>query len=113
MVIFISPGKKAGFHAVGAFILVSNDKGSRETETRTEGKGRDGRKKGGRGREAAKTLKLWAWLFKKPYTHENTNNRPLVLTLRIQLSSRPRRSTLQQFVDLSQLARYALQDYQT
>lgn len=46
MVIFISPGKKAGFHAVGAFILVSNDKGSRETETRTEGKGRDGRKKG-------------------------------------------------------------------
>lgn len=46
IVIFISPGKKAGFHAVGAFILVSNDKGSRETETRTEGKGRDGRKKG-------------------------------------------------------------------
>lgn len=34
MVIFISPGKKVGFHAVGAFILVSNDKGSRATETR-------------------------------------------------------------------------------
>lgn len=37
MVIFISPGKKAGFHAVAAFILVSNDKGSRGTETGAEG----------------------------------------------------------------------------
>ena len=76
MVIFISPGKKAGFHAVGAFILVSNDKGSRGTEMGTEGKRRDRWERGER-RGAAKTLKLWARLFKKPYIHENTNNRPL------------------------------------
>lgn len=44
MVIFISPGKKAVFHAVGAFILVSNDKGSRATETGTPGTARGGRR---------------------------------------------------------------------
>lgn len=53
MVIFISLGKKAGFHAVGAFILVSNDKGSRGVGTRD---GRDGEKKGRR--SGKKTLKL-------------------------------------------------------
>lgn len=54
MVIFISLGKKAGFHAVGAFILVSNDKGSRGVGTREMvGMGR----KGGR-RSGKKTLKL-------------------------------------------------------
>lgn len=87
MVIFISSGKKARFHAVDAFILLADDKGSNERERERKetrkGRQRDRRRvkrkgKGDRKRKkiekvikekGGKTLKLWAELFKEPTVH--------------------------------------------
>jgi len=88
MVIFISRGKKARFHAVGAFIPFSDDKGTeresvhgRERDT-SEREGRERERERGRERERmgeqrrhAKTLKLWTRFSKEPYTCGNANNR--------------------------------------
>lgn len=49
MVIFISRGKKARFHAVGAFIPFSDDKGNRKGEQRIQDR-EEGDRKRDRGR---------------------------------------------------------------
>lgn len=74
MVIFISRGKKARFHAVGAFIPFSDDKGT-ERENGECG-GREGeREREKEIRRHAKTLKLWTRFSKEPYIRGNANNR--------------------------------------
>lgn len=77
MVIFISRGKKARFHAVGVFIPFSDDKGT-ERESETEEVSKIERERWGKKRRDgrhAKTLKLWTWFSKKPYTRGKANNR--------------------------------------
>lgn len=85
MVIFISRGKKARFHAVGAFIPFSDDKGTERENGECgirEGESwrRREREKRKREREKeirrhAKTLKLWTRFSKEPCIRGNANNR--------------------------------------
>lgn len=82
MVIFISRGKKARFHAVGAFIPFSDDKGT-ESENRKYGE----REREKEIRRRAKTLKLWTCFSKEPYVEMQTIGM-LVLTSRCRLTRR-------------------------